>query len=242
MSREDSIQLLCGEAETQWAEIEREYDAAMLGKTIPENLKVRIKNLFENLRSILDYLAHDIADRYCGGGSDRLYFPLLDTRPEYEAFMERCYRGLRAARPDLWDYLESIQPYPGSRWRWLRDFNQINNENKHDDFHPQVAKGIPMMGVKDPNGATVITMPVATARASAFSNNSIQYVDEHGQKKLVPFTINHDGSASGAGITTTQWTGFFCRFAERDVSVMALLERAKEQIGRNIPREIRQHL
>ena len=105
---------------------------------ISAELKIHIKNLCENLRSVLDYIAHDIHDEYCSGtiSNSRFYFPILPDNRQFQSQMERWFPGMRVSCPDLWDFLESIQPYHDNN-SWLGKFNRVNNENKHESLVEQ---------------------------------------------------------------------------------------------------------
>ena len=65
MKRTSSIQALLRRATSDLQKIEEEYQASLHRQQVPDELRVDIKHLFENLRSVLDYVAHDIRDRYC---------------------------------------------------------------------------------------------------------------------------------------------------------------------------------
>ena len=62
--------------------------------------------------------------------TDRFYFPICGDARQFEGDVAKSYPGLKAVSPDLWGFLESIQPYH-SEWSWLGAFNKLNNENKH---------------------------------------------------------------------------------------------------------------
>jgi len=50
--------------------------------------------------------------------------------------MRKWFPDLKTSYPDLWDYLESIQPYHPD-YVWLSHFNHLNNENKHGSLVEQ---------------------------------------------------------------------------------------------------------
>ena len=87
---------------------------------------------------MLDYLAHEIRDRYCASAKprDRFYFPILPDKSSFDAQIDRWYPGLRFACPDLFAFLESVQPYQQDMV-WLGYFNRVNNENKHGNLIEQ---------------------------------------------------------------------------------------------------------
>jgi len=138
-SRKRQIKALIKKAKDQFATIEGEYKSSLGEQSISEELRIDIKNLCENLRSALDYLAHDIRESHCSlaGKKDKFYFPILPDIHQFRTRMSRWYSGLDTACPDLCKYLESVQPYHGDSTIWLSHFNQLNNENKHGSLVPQ---------------------------------------------------------------------------------------------------------
>ncbi len=131
--RQADIQALLTQAQQQLREVDDKYQSSLTAKSVSLDLKVKIKNLCENLRSVLDYLAHDIRETKCSQPkeNDRFYFPILPDRKQFESKMREWFPGLDSTAPDLWSYLESIQPYPGAQAEWLGELNRVNNENKH---------------------------------------------------------------------------------------------------------------
>lgn len=136
MKRETSIRALLKKAASDYANLKAAYEASLHEKLVREDFKVSIKNVFENLRSCLDYLAHDIFDAYCVGAKkpDRLYFPIRQTQPEFAAAIAKDYPNLPTAARVVYDLLESVQPYNDP---WLGQFNKLNNHNKHQDLVEQ---------------------------------------------------------------------------------------------------------
>jgi hypothetical protein len=136
MKRASSIEALLKKAAADFAELNTAYNSSLHEKLVSEDLKVLIKNIFENLRSCLDYLAQDIFDKYCAGANkpDRLYFPIRPSIPEFNQAIARDYPGLNAAAKTVYDLMESVQPY---RDPWLGQFNKLNNHNKHQDLVEQ---------------------------------------------------------------------------------------------------------
>ncbi len=137
-SRQANIQALLKKASGQIRQIEVEYNKCLHAKAIDPALRVDIKNACENLRSVLDYLATDIRERYCPNASttDRFYFPILSNQEAFDRLVDRWFPGLRQAAPALVSALEAIQPFQAGQ-EWLGHFNDLNNENKHGDLVEQ---------------------------------------------------------------------------------------------------------
>jgi hypothetical protein len=113
--------------------IEAEYNDSLRKKEISARLRVDVKHVLGNLRSALDYLACDIREIHCPNVNpkDRFYFPILRDRSHFNANVRQWFPGIDTTCVDLFNYLESVQPYKKG-YEWLGEFNKINNENKHD--------------------------------------------------------------------------------------------------------------
>ena len=64
----------------------------------------------------------------------RLYFPIRHTRNEFNRIISKDFLGIETSCPDVYNTIESIQPYNDE---WLSKFNQLNNNNKHQDLEEQ---------------------------------------------------------------------------------------------------------
>lgn len=138
MNREKAIKALLQRSKSQFDEIRSEYDRSLHDKSVSDLLKVDIKNLFENLRSVLDYMANSIREDFCPDANPktRFYFPVFSDNESFIQRMAQWFPGLQERNPELYNYLQSIQPF-NSKYSWLGAFNKINNENKHDSLVEQ---------------------------------------------------------------------------------------------------------
>jgi len=137
-NRKTAIEALIQRSERDFAAVRSAYVESLKALSISAELRIDIKNLFENLRSALDYLAKDIHEKYCPNANPnaRFYFPILPSAPQFQGQTNNWFPGLNVGCADLWNYLESIQPYnPGAEW--LGKFNRVNNENKHESLVEQ---------------------------------------------------------------------------------------------------------
>jgi hypothetical protein len=196
MKRATSIEALLRKSQTLFADLKLAYKASLHEKHVREDLKVDIKNLFENLRSCLDYLAHDIFETHCPSVKtpDRLYFPIRSTAVEFNQVISRDFPGLQAINADIYGILESVQPY---RDPWLGQFNRLNNDNKHQDLVEQtrtesqqvtVSRGGGAVswgpGVTFGGGVSVMGVPIDPRTQMPVPNNVMQtqvitWVDFH---------------------------------------------------------------
>jgi len=130
--RINDINALLKRSAVDFAALQAKYEKCLHEKTVSADLKIDIKNLVGNLRSVLDYLANDIRDKHCSlqKSNGRFYFPILPNTVSFNGQCAKWYPGLQNSCPELWSYLESIQPYQKD-CEWLEHFNKVNNENKH---------------------------------------------------------------------------------------------------------------
>ncbi len=136
MTRAADIEDLLKSANDDSAKLKAEYDASLHDKHVRGPLKVLIKNIFGNLRSCMDYLAHDIFETHCDTGKkpDRLYFQIRPSAPKFGQAVAKNYPGLQAASKVVYDLLDGVQPYKDP---WLGQFNKLNNHNKHQALTEQ---------------------------------------------------------------------------------------------------------
>ncbi len=139
--RKDDVDALIARSRKDFGAVEAAYQKCLHDHTISAELRIDIKNLCGNLRSILDYIARDIRETHCGlaNPSVRIYFPIMPDGTQFQNQMNNWYPGLSAACPDLWNYLESLQPYR-PLYAWLGKFNRLNNENKHESLVEQTRR------------------------------------------------------------------------------------------------------
>lgn len=136
VKRKGQIDALIRRAHSDFENLKTDYDRSLEEKQVAEDLKVSIKNIFENLRSCLDYLAHEIHENHCSHTSKpkKLYFPIRVTQSEFNAVMDKDFKDLELNSKSIFDILGQIQPFNDP---WLRKFNKLNNKNKHEDLTPQ---------------------------------------------------------------------------------------------------------
>jgi hypothetical protein len=136
MKRAASIEALLKKSRADLGELKAAYDTSLHEKHVREDLKVLIKNIFEYLRSCLDYIAQDTFETYCSTAKkpDRLYFPIRTTAHEFSLAVSKDYPSLQSTSKTVFDLLDSVQPYQDP---WLGQFNKLNNHNKHQDLVEQ---------------------------------------------------------------------------------------------------------
>jgi hypothetical protein len=135
MSRKKSIAVLIKKNRDSMVSLKNDYQTSLKAKEVSEELKVDIKNILENLRSCLDYIARDVYDNFISGTPGRLYFPIRHTPNEFQQAISRNYSGLDQSAPNVYAIIEQVQPYNDP---WLGKFNRLNNDNKHEDLVEQI--------------------------------------------------------------------------------------------------------
>ena len=153
--RQSSIEALVERSKDDLAKITEMYRSSLRREDISQDLKIEIKNYCGNLRSALDYLAWDICEALCCDreANKRVYFPICRSRENFE-LVKNWYGRLSHSCPDMWWYLESVQPYHEG-YEWLGDFSTLNNENKHADLVAQTKLSESLVCVVARNGAQV---------------------------------------------------------------------------------------
>ena len=214
MARTDSIAALLAKVEGQLCQIEAEYTKSLHAQAVDPQLRIDIKNACENMRSALDYIAHNIRERHCptGPSKTRFYFPILPDQKTFETKLNEWFPGLWKVAPKVAAVLEAVQPYqPG--YAWLGHFNQVNNDNKHGDLVEQVRKARPETKVTGAGGGQVSWGP----GVKFGSGVSIMGVPVDPRTQL---PIPH----SSIKVERITWVDF--QFAGTSVSALGLLKKA----------------
>jgi hypothetical protein len=163
MRRIADIEALVHRAEKVLIKINAEYEKALNSKEITSDLRIDIKEYFGNLRSVLDYLAHDLVDRYCPTANlkNRLYFPICTDEIFFKNTMQKFYPELITNCRFAYQILEELQPFMKPENIWLAYFNKLNNENKHDKLVAQKRCETKRINVETKGGGSVNWDPSA---------------------------------------------------------------------------------
>lgn len=172
---------LCERTDEELHRIKAEYTKALSAQFVSPALLISIKNLFENLRTALDFMSVDIHQRYCHRSTKKLKisFPYADygaNADDYRASLAKRFDGLEKQRRDLFEALVDCQYFGSKGFTWLPKFIELNNENKHQQLTPQIRrekralriKGGGTMSTVNQGGAVVLksgaTMSVGRAK------------------------------------------------------------------------------
>ena len=224
---EDATELV-NESKTTFEEIKNAYNESLNDQNVKPRLLIKIKNFMENLRSALDFTAHELFDKYGSttNANPDIYFPyawegLSQTDFQTKNRIQKGIPGLIASRPDIAAKIDSFQWYSSPDNKWLPKFMDLNNENKHQKLSPQTRKEMKELRIKSGNvgirmtGGASIKM---TGGASIRIGNSIirgnQNISANSPARI-------EGDAKQEVIT---WVSF--HFSDNNEPVLPLLESA----------------
>ena len=230
--RKENVNSLLNHAKTDLDKIESEYNNALKNKNIPDSLKIDIKNFLENLRSVLDYLAHDIYEqkvhpvRIANGDPpiQKIYFPYGKTSNNFNFRLGTCFPNLSNIDNDLFLLIEGIQPFKAGD-SWLLDFCNVTNEKKHNSLTPQERSETQTMTASV--GGTSVTMPINNPNFSIHQGSNCK-VTLGGVP--VRFT-NQEIKPLGPGLqrTITTWVSF--KFSNTNINVLPFLKKVYSSIN-----------
>ena len=192
------------------------YNKALEGKVIPD-LEIELKQYLENIRSILDYTAHDIEHHYLLG-RDIVHFPIVGKSSDLKSFEGAVGRNLPSLKEKsaiLYKYLESIQPYHDN-YRWLGDLSDVTNIKKHTNLIPQKRMEDSFVTVSSGNGS--VSWGSGVTFGSGVSIMGVP-IDPYTQMPVHNNSIN---------VKKEIWVDFV--FEGSEISILGLLRSTKERI------------
>lgn len=135
-------QALVHHTSKQLSDIRAEYDKSLAAREVAPSLLIEIKNLCENLRSALDFIAVHIHQSYCtpSKGNEKVYFPyaaVQKTQADFTSALRQKFAGLEQAKHDVFEQLVQSQHFGNKGYAWLPLFMELTNENKHQRLVPQ---------------------------------------------------------------------------------------------------------
>jgi hypothetical protein len=220
MSRKTDIEALLNRADKTLPKINEEYEKALHAKTISADLRIDIKEYFGNLRSVLDYLAHDIVEKHCPNANpkDILYFPIRADQVSFDNVMKKSYPDLLTNCKAAYDVLEALQPFKRPENTWLTHFNKLNNENKHERLVAQKRTETKRVNVEIKGGGGVSWDPSAVKFGSGVFIGGVP-VNPHTQMPNPSDTQT---------VTIETWVDF--QFEDINVSAIWLTRESLKQI------------
>src|SRR5256885_1535231 len=107
-TRVQDVEALVVRARDQLQKIEAEYSKSLEQQKISTSLKLDIKSFFENLKSVLDYLAVEVAEKFCGVTGGKTYFPITPNKPSFDGTIKKDFPGLEKASPTVLAIIENV--------------------------------------------------------------------------------------------------------------------------------------
>lgn len=224
MKRYGDVISLIQESRDQFTEVEALYDRALRDKSL--DIRIKVKNLMENLRSILDYAARDVYDDICKPHRQKLgkhnprniYFPYGRTEDDFKSSITNSLPDLEVLSNQIFGLMRSVQPFVSNN-PWLCDLCSINNENKHDRLTPQAREEIETYTVEGNQGSVSLIV----------NNPNIKVTSQPGAVKIfgVPAQFTPEGiktAPSNLRHKRTVWVSFV--FEGTSVNVLNLLNNA----------------
>jgi hypothetical protein len=216
MNRSNSIQALVSKSKKDFTSLKADYDASLQHQVISEELKIDVKNIFENLRSCLDYIAHDIYEACITGNTPRrLYFPIRQSRAEFDQAINSDFPNLSAIQSEVYDLIEAIQPYNDD---WLGKFNKLNNNNKHQDLEEQTKTESRHVEVSSPQGGGSVSWGPGVSFGSGVSVMG------------APIDPSTQLPTAGSNVNTkiTIWVDF--KFKENGESILPFIQKSIDKV------------
>ena len=178
MTRHQQIKLLLQVIKEDFTNISDLFRKSVKNRRLEEHLLVRIKNSLENLKSVLDFSAQEVFDRYCVSTKPiNVYFPVLQphaTDSDIIARINGNFPGLEQNAPELFGYFSSIQPARDINNEWLSILHNLCNQNKHVLLTLQVRKD-----------EIINVLTVKNSRTYIWSDGLVQF-HEKNQKVVIP--------------------------------------------------------
>lgn len=135
----EDINALLIDAREQMEVAEGLHNQALDDPRVRNRFKSRVKNVLENQRSALDYLAAGLTSDFGTGKRGKIYYPLAQSESEFASLMEGNMPGVATAKPAIADVVEQHQPYQPHH-EALRELNQLAREQKHNRLTWQIVR------------------------------------------------------------------------------------------------------
>lgn len=231
--RKDQVIELLNHARRDLIQIERQYGEALEEKKVPTSLQIDIKNFMENLRSVLDYIAHDVyetiiipaRDKAGKKAIEKIYFPYGKTENDFKSRVGSSLPNLHSLAPSVYLVIEAPQPHKSGD-NWLCDFCKILNEKKHDTLSPQKKEEKRGLNIQFPGGSGIFM----GAGSSISGSGTIQ--SGPGKITLNNEMISGDSPARNVsgGVVQTVVRWVFFKFSDTDIEVLPHLKKALNNI------------
>jgi len=212
------IRLCLVETEKRIRNLKLSYNKVLDTKGSLEGLNIEVKNILENLKSPLDYLAVYLHDKYVNcGKSHNIYFPLLKKSEEFENVFKGNLHNIENHLCGIKAKIESIQPYKSD---WMLNFHSLVNEYKHIRLIPQIEKTLRVVVKNNANNGEASWDP------NYVKFRSVVYV------MGAPINPGTQMPVSSPNIKVEVWKDFI--FEEKNMSVLKSLQLFYREIAKFI--------
>jgi hypothetical protein len=206
---EDVLALLA-DTHVQMQTVEDLYRQAVESGVSPRALKPRIKNVLENQRSVLDYMAYVVHQWYGKPTGSKIYYP-MSSRPKYfRTDIDQRMPGVRNRNPRAAAAIKRHQPFNQEWMVWLND---LRNEQAHRVLSPHSRHDTTRIEMQFPDGGWV---PV----------NEFQV--KLGDGRVVPPT----DAAAALDYPTREVPMIEWRFASPPLDALYVLDQIQRGLGR----------
>lgn len=221
--RED-IDALIAEAAKQIALVEGSYEGALHARHASGTLRVQIKNVLENQRSALEYLANGLHEALGGTPSGRVFFPIAPAPKDFPALIKG---QLPTVTKDVAAYgvIEAAQPYQ-TGCAWIGHLAVLTRQNKHHRLTPQVRDETRQVEVRTPGGGGVTYTPYQEGKGGVIFGGQFGQVLING----VPVDPRTQRPVPSQTQTVTERVWVDWQFDEPRVSVLATVREIQEKL------------
>ncbi|MFM2433187.1 MAG: hypothetical protein RLZZ511_4401 [Cyanobacteriota bacterium] len=125
---DDALKLII-HCEDKMPELEDLYDRSLSREIIENSLLIEIKNVYENLRSALDFLAQALVSLYSQRKPKRIYFPyanLKTAQQKFEVDLKNAIPDLEVKNPTVYSIMIEIQHFHPNGFAILPKGTSIN--------------------------------------------------------------------------------------------------------------------
>jgi hypothetical protein len=132
------------------------YEASLLAGVVQIELRIVVKEIFDHLRSALDYAAREVVALHGTTATTKpIYFPIVAkgfAAKDFGARFGQLMPGVAVNRPDLPTLFASFQPFSSSDNDWIADFATLCNESKHENLIISTTEGLRTIYSRDSQG------------------------------------------------------------------------------------------
>ncbi|MBU2847328.1 hypothetical protein HF925_01785 [Acidithiobacillus ferriphilus] len=135
------------------------YEASLLAGEVQLELKIIVKEMFDHLRSCLDYAAREVVEHTSAPSNKPVYFPIVGktfAAKDFEGRFGQLMPDVAANRPDLVDTFASFQPFSSTNNYWISDFATLCNQSKHENLAVSSREDLRTIIERVEDGVTVI--------------------------------------------------------------------------------------